>query len=67
MKPPRDLTRAQFKAALARAGLCLVGLWITKADGSSSRSIGTVYNPRTGKMLRRASLARALREFAKED
>lgn len=59
MKRCRDMTRAQFKAALARRGWRKVLLWIEVGDGVS---IGmTMIN---GKLNLRASLARAIKEHA---
>ncbi len=61
MKAARDMTRAQFDAALRRRGWRKVLVWIDVGDG---RSIGMVMI--NGKMNRRASLAHAIRESNKE-
>lgn len=62
MKRPRDMTRAQFAAALQRHGWRKVLLWI---DVGGGRSIGMVMI--NGKLNRRASLAHAIRQTADRD
>lgn len=57
MKRPRDMTRAQFAAALKRRGWRKVLLWV---DVGGGRSIGMVMIG--GKINLRASLAHAIRE-----
>ena len=57
MTRPRDMTRAEFDAALKRRGWRRVLVWIEIGDG---RSIGMVLIG--GKINRRASLAYAIRE-----
>jgi len=61
MKRPRDMTRAQFRAALQRRGWRQVLLWVEIGGG---RSIGLVMIGR--KFNYRASLAYAIREAEKE-
>jgi hypothetical protein len=63
MQAPRDMTRAQFDAALKRRGWRKVLLWIEVGNG---HSIGMVMNL-NGKINRRASLAHAIRQAAKNE
>lgn len=63
MKATKDLSRAQFDAALKAHGLRKVFFWIEDATGECSGvSWGMVVNGRTGKLMRRTSLAKAIRE-----
>lgn len=55
----RDMTRKQFKEALARNGFRLVMLWI-EDNTLPGASLGTTFDPHTGKMMHRSTLARAL-------
>jgi hypothetical protein len=59
MRAARDMTRAQFEAALKRRGWRKVLLWIEIGGG---RSIGMVMI--NGKLNRRASLAYAAQRAA---
>jgi len=61
MKAPRDMTRREFKQALARHGFRQVLLWMQDDTGKTGVSYGMVMNTK-GKVLRRASLAKAIRE-----
>lgn len=61
----RDLTDKQFRAALDRNGLELMGLWIVR-KGGGTHGIGVLCD-RKWKIRRRESLAHALRRFAKID
>ena len=63
MKAPRDMTRAQFAAALKRNGLKQQLLWLH--DAETSISFGLVMRT-NGKIMRRASLAKALQGRAAE-
>ena len=61
MKQPPDMTRAAFKAALRRNGFAIVLLWMRDTSGQTPGvSYGMTMNHK-GKILRRASLARAIR------
>lgn len=66
----RDMTRAQFYAALARNGFNRpVLFWISSKDAGGSlgsTSYGVVVNPRTGKIDRRATLAHIIKSRAKD-
>jgi hypothetical protein len=60
MRAARDMTQAQFEAALKRRGWRSILLWIDVGNG---RSIGKIMI--NGKFNRRASLAYAARKVAK--
>lgn len=63
MKRTRDLTHRQFLAALKRNGFRLMdGLWMADTTGVTTAWFGTVYRQRDGKIMRRASLAKAVRD-----
>jgi hypothetical protein len=59
MRAPRDMSRREFRAALARRGWRQVLLWIEVGEG---RAVGMVMVG--GRVNRRASLAHAIREHA---
>ena len=62
MKQPRDMTRSQFNAALRQHGFRKVLLWVEDTTGQCPGTAwGMVLNCK-GKMLYRASLAKAIRE-----
>lgn len=59
----RDMTRQEFKTALARNGFRLTVLgWWAECDELPGVSLGTVYNPKNGRMLRRDTIAHLIRE-----
>ena len=62
MKRPPDMTAAQFNAALKRRGWSKVLFWIHIPTLTGSRGVGVIVNRRTGKIMRRATLAHAIRE-----
>ena len=65
----RDMTKREFIAALERHGWKLELLWVvgTGKDGHTT-GVGIVINGRTKKIMRRATLASALRSLrSKED
>jgi hypothetical protein len=61
MKAPKDMTRAQFAAALGRNGFRKVLLWIEDTSGACPGvSWGIVISRGTGKIMRRATLAKVI-------
>lgn len=60
----RDMTKAQFRAALKRNGFRFVMGWIDRPNdaGGNRLSVGCFVNPEGG-IYRRESLAKAIREF----
>lgn len=64
MRPPRDLTDRQFRAALRARGWRIVLGWIDLSNGTS---IGVILTRKRGgwKLDKRASLAKAIREAEK--
>lgn len=60
----RDMTRREFRAALTRHGFKQELLWIV-GDGKDGKRIGVgmVISARTKKIMRRATLAKALHEL----
>ena len=66
MKQPPDMSRAAFKTALQRNGFDTVLLWVRDISGQTPGvSYGMVMNHK-GKILRRATLAHAIRSRAAE-
>lgn len=57
----RDMTDAQFKAALKRNGLVKVPLGISRPG--SNVQVGCILHPLTFRIMRRASLKRAVKYF----
>lgn len=59
----RDMTEAQFKAALARNGFKKIvnGLWVEHRDFPDTM-FGLVYNPRNSRVARRVSVAKLIRD-----
>jgi hypothetical protein len=67
MRAPRDMSSDQFLAALKEHGFRKVLFWGEDITGQCSGiSWGFVINRRTGKVMRRATLAKLLREREKE-
>ena len=65
MRKPRDLTAAQFNAELRCRGFRRILLWVEDTTGvAPGVSFGVIVSQRTGKILRRATLAKVLRERA---
>lgn len=64
----RDMTKAQFTAALRRNGLSKVLMWISRnpEGGSGLSGVGMIYTAQ-GKPLYRLSLAYALKRFREDD
>lgn len=65
----RDMSRREFAAALKRNNLSLTLLWITRKGGEGERKtigVGVIVD-RRGKLMRRATLAHALRTFSADD
>jgi hypothetical protein len=61
MQTPKDMTGPQFAAALRRNGFRKVLLWIEDISGACPGvSWGVVMNVRTGKVMRRATLAKVI-------
>ena len=60
----RDMTKAQFDAALKRNSFVpeIGGSWFRDAAGRTRTHYGAVLDPRTMKMNRRATLARIMRQ-----
>lgn len=59
----RDMTEAQFRAALKRNGFTLIaGSWVEHKDFPNSW-FGLILDPRTFKVRRRTSLSHALRKL----
>ena len=58
----RDMSKKQFADALKKYGLRQCLLWVD-CQAKPGRSIGIVMSARTGKILRRATLAKVLKEF----
>ena len=61
MKAPRDMTRKEFSAAMKRHGFYIVLFWIC-SRAKPEKSIGVVCSMK-GKIHRRATLAKAIKEF----
>jgi hypothetical protein len=63
MKAPKDMTGPQFAEALRRNGFRKVLLWIEDTSGACPGvSWGIVIRRGTGRIMRRATLAKVLRE-----
>jgi hypothetical protein len=63
MKAPKDMTGAQFAGALRRNGFRKVLLWIEDTSGACPGvSWGIVIRRGTGKIMRRATLAKVIQE-----
>jgi hypothetical protein len=63
MKAPKDMTALQFAKALRHNGFRKVLLWIEDNSGACPGvSWGIVIRRGTGKVMRRATLAKVLRE-----
>lgn len=60
----RDMTQAQFDAALKRNLFVpeIGSLWFRDADGRTRTHYGAVLDPRTMRINRRATLARIMRQ-----
>lgn len=63
MKAPRDMTRAQFDAALKANGFRKIFHWIEDRTGSAPGvSWGVIFSVQNGKIARRATLAHVMRQ-----
>jgi hypothetical protein len=62
MAAKRDMTRAQFQAALKRNGFRQFLAWFQDETGQTTSAYGAVVNPKTGKIYRRITLARIIEE-----
>lgn len=64
----RDMTDREFKAALERHGFKpdFGSMWFKHADYPNI-SFGGTYNPKTGKTMRRATLAHLIKRKEQED
>lgn len=62
MERPRDMTRAEFKAALRRRGWRQVLMWVDIGGGTSIGMVMLHKGRRGWTVDRRASLAKAIRE-----
>lgn len=61
----RDMTKPEFRAALKRNGFRVVLFWLDR-PGVEGPSIGIIIDQK-GRVYRRATIAHAIREFAKHD
>lgn len=63
MKRPPEMSRAQFRAALKRNGFRQILMWFEDTTGECpSVSWGAILAIKTGKIMRRATLAKIIRE-----
>lgn len=62
MKRPPEMSRKQFQAALARNGFKQVLVWISDTTGQVPGTSWGIVMHRDGKVARRATLAKVLRE-----
>ena len=66
MAAKRDMTRAQFKAALARNGFeSVMGMWFTDTTGQTSTAFGAIIT-RQGVVRRRETLAHIIAKRREE-
>jgi len=64
----RDMTRREFAAALRRRGWRLELLWIVGLETFDGHTMGVgIVTDRKGKLMRRATLANAIRVAAAEE
>jgi hypothetical protein len=62
MKQAREMTRNEFNSALKLHNFKKVLFWLVDTSGATTCSYGMVVNRKTGKLMFRASLAKAIRE-----